>query len=852
MGTTPSDPDDTHAIGVAAGAFAELLLRHRLTAGLSQREVAARSGLSERAVRDLERGSVARPRRRSVLAVATALGVTGDELAVFLAAARAGATAAPPAVGPQPDPGGLVGRGVELRALADLVTGGRHRLVTVTGPSGVGKSRLVAELVTVLRQRTALDVRTLDLSAVREPELVGELVAEALGCGGASRLAPAARVAAGLRGRRVLLVLDCFERLLPAATVVAELIARCPGLAVVVTSQRPLRLATERLLPLPPLPQDATVELFALRAAQVAPGFTVTPENRASVAAVCGRLEGLPLAVELAAARIRLMTPTELADRLDERLRMLTGGGPDRPVRHRSLRAAIEAGLDAVTAPARALFTWLGAVRAGALLADLEAVAATLGHDGDWLLAALTELVDTSLVRVAARAGASRYTLPDAMAELAAQRLAAGPDEHRLRGAVAARYLARVADWHAGRGPALDDGDAGNLRAAVTWAAAYDIALVDRVVAEALPAYYEQSGRYVEGVAALLRVGAAGQVTGWLGASRLANLRGDLDESARYAATALARCDPDDHARRATALLRLGTVSSERRDVARARTQLRAALVAARRAGDLRLVARVLNNLGVASAAVGRLRDAERELRAALEARRRGGAGALEQGRSLHNLAELARDMDRSELAAARAAEAAELFSAGGDNRAAATAASTGALELVRLGRSEDALAAARRASALLGDPGDDRRTAVVVDLRWSVVLHAAGQAAAAADILGQTLRPALDHDHRTQEELALTLVAQADLLTRGRSGAAGRRHATAAAGHLLGAATALLCRTNRPVPPSAAGRLARAADACRAGVGVSEYERAHRDGARLDPGALVDTVVTALAGAGR
>jgi predicted ATPase/transcriptional regulator with XRE-family HTH domain len=438
--TAPPEPALANACA-APGAFAELLRRHRLVAGLSQRDLADRSGLSERAIRDLERGATARPRRHSVGAVAEVLGLRGAELAAFQATAFQPATRHDVAPGGDADaraepigrtdpaqPGDLTGREHDLRALVDLVSGGRHRLITLVGPAGVGKSRLAAELAAVLERPGALDrpgglaVPHVDLSALRDPGLIGELVADALGFGGPSRLAPAERIAAQLRGRRAVVVLDCFERLVSGAAEVTALVRRCPGLTVIVTTRRPLHVAGVRLLRVEPLPVPLAMDLFARRAAAVRPDFRLTAANRDAVAAICEQVDGLPLAVELAAARMRLLTPGELAARLGRPLSVLTGGARDLPLRHRSLRTAIESSLEAVDAPARTLFAWLAAFAGGGLLADIEAVAVAFGRDSEWVHGALTELVDISLVRVTGEGGESRYTLPAAMAELAADR----------------------------------------------------------------------------------------------------------------------------------------------------------------------------------------------------------------------------------------------------------------------------------------------------------------------------------------------------------------------------------------------------------------------------------------------
>jgi predicted ATPase/transcriptional regulator with XRE-family HTH domain len=634
---------------VAPSPFAELLQRHRHAARLSQQELARLSGLSERAIRDLERGATARPRRHSARAVATALDLTGTTLTTFLSAAQGDvpAVAAPPVED-------LVGRGDALRGLAELVTVGRRRIITVTGPGGVGKSSLAAALVAMLRRQGGWDVRTLDLSALREPGLVGELIAEAFGCGGASRLAPADRVAAHLGDRRAILVLDGFERLVDSAPEIAALTGRSPGLTVLTTSQRPLRVRDERQIRLAPLPVPDAVTLFRTRAASA--GFMVTDADRAAVTAICRRLDGLPLAIELAAARMRLLTPAELLDRLDRPLALLAGGARDLPARQRSLRATIESSLAVVGDAAAALFDMLAVFAGGVALADLEAVTGALGHDRHWLLEALAELVDTSLVRVTSDESGSRHCLPDAMRELAAPRRAAAVER-----AVAVHYLARVRQHAAGHQPVAGP-DFDNVRAALTWAIDREPGLFDPPTVDALHRYHELTGRLAEGQNLLARAAAAGCPPAYVRAGQLARMRGDLTDAARLAGLALTHLAPDDDVGRGSAHLTLGSVNTDRRAARAARTHMRAALVHARRAGDLRLVGQVLNNLGTLSMELGRLDDAERLLGAALEAKRRSAAGDVDRGRTLFNLAETALDAGRFPQAEERARAAVALL----------------------------------------------------------------------------------------------------------------------------------------------------------------------------------------------
>jgi predicted ATPase/DNA-binding XRE family transcriptional regulator len=806
------------------GAFAELLLRHRTGVNLRQRDLAARCGLSERAIRDLERG-VRTPRPYTALAVASALSLAGDELTAFLAAARPGAAeAVPPPLTATDD---LVGRDRELRMLLDLVLGARHRLVTVTGPAGMGKSRIAAELVTLLSARTDMTVHMLDLSAVREPDLVGELVAASLGCG-VSRLPVVDRVAAHLRDRRVVLVVDRFEQLVSAAPKLVELVRRCPGLSLVVTSQRSLQVRAERLVVLGPLAPAEAAALFARRAAAVSPGFVLDADTAGTVAVICRRVECLPLAIELAAARVRVLPPVELANRLDRRLTVLAGGARDLPARHRSLRAAIESSLEAVPSVSRMVFRWFGAFTGGGQLGDVEAVAAALDADRECLLTGLTDLVDMSLVRVVAEGVTYRYTLPDTVAELAEEQLTLDPDEHRIRRAVSVRYLERLRHRNEGYGPPVDR-DAANVRAAIGWALSNDPGLVDVDMCTALYRFYETTGRLVEGQQILCRVAAAGPAAAWARAGQLAAIRGDLTAAADLGSRSLQTAAANDHGVRATALIVLAQTAVERGDPGTGRTHLRAALVEARRAGDVGLLGRVLNNLSSVSIEHGRPRDAERQLRAALEAKRRSGAGPVELGRTLFNLAESALDLGHNELARSRAEEAVPLLRTGGFGRLAAFAETTHALALLRTAGPAPALSAAKRAVGLLGDSGDDRRTEALVELRCSIVWHAAGELAAARNAIHRCLPVVLGHPTRDLDEIADTLQTHAWYLAK---------RAPMAAAALLGAGDQI---RRRPIPAAIQPVRDQAAITARRTLGTKRFDARYQAGAAFDGDGLLD-----------
>jgi predicted ATPase/DNA-binding XRE family transcriptional regulator len=824
-------PASVPAVGPVTATVADLLRRHRSAAGLSQQELARRAGLSERALRDLERGTRT-PRLHSLRAIATALGLGGTEHAAFLAAR----TMEAPAPVASAAPTDLIGRDRELTMLTDLVTGGRHRFVTLLGPAGIGKSALAAALVEALRQRTWPEVLAVDLSALTEPDLVGEVLLKAIS-GGTGRGDPIDRIAASLRGRRLVLVLDRMERLTAAAPVLAALVRRCPGLTLLTTSQRPLRVSGERSVRLDPLLPPDAVRLFAVRAAETTDSFELTTGNAPTVAAVCAKVGYLPLAIELAAARARVLTPADLDSRLANRLAILTDGPADRPARHRSLRAAIESSLDLVTGPGRTLFSWLGGFAAGCCMADLDAVTARLGMDQATTITALTELVDTNLVRVVAEADRACYTLPDTVAELASEHLAARPDRAAVEAAVAGRFLDRLRSWPHQPGTILRHPDArevDNLRAALAWTVEHSPADFDAELVDLLGRYFEHTGRFIEADTVLRRIGAAGQPMAWVAAGRIGLLVGDLAAPADLATRALGELAAADDRGRSTALLLLGTVAAERRDAAQARRHLRAALRHARRADDAELTGRVLNNLGNLSTAMGQVRAAEREYLAAVAVKRRSDAAGVSVGHTLANLAELALKDGRFATAAERAAEAADLLIAVNYPRAAALTRSGQALALASCGRPDAARVAIGQAEALLDDVGDDRRATVIVALRRSVVLHIAGDPAGASEILQRTAPEAMRGDHVTREETAYLLLAHAEQL-------AGRRPATAAG--LIGVATALIARSNRPVPPHQACTIDETRSRCTAALGPAGYAAAER-AAGTQTGAALTTLL--------
>jgi predicted ATPase/transcriptional regulator with XRE-family HTH domain len=484
--------------------FGDLLRRHRDSAGLTQEELADRTGLTPQAISLLERGERRRPHRYTVQKLAEALGLEGGELAGFERAARCSAdrrTPAEPSRRDLPTPSTpLLGREHETVTVANLLRREDVRVLTLTGPGGVGKTRLAVEVAERSRGTFADGVVFVGLAPLRDPALVPSAVAEALGIRDSAGQTLQETLERRLRGEQVLVLLDNFEHLLAAALVVADLVTACPGLTVLVTSRAPLRLTGEHQFPVQPLSvpdeaaspasadvsaRSAAVELFCQRARAVVPGFELTAENTATVARICRRLDGLPLAIELAAARVKLFSPRALLGRLDRRLHLLGGGARDLPERQQTLRDAIAWSYDLLDADEQRLF-WRLAVFAGSFtLEAAEAVCGPGAHRAEEvdILEGLAALVDGSLLVSRAQTSAGRedegprFMMLETIREYAAERLRSSGEAEEMHRAHALYYLALAESAQpevSAREPqewlALLDEEHDNLRAALRWA----------------------------------------------------------------------------------------------------------------------------------------------------------------------------------------------------------------------------------------------------------------------------------------------------------------------------------------------------------------------------------------------
>jgi predicted ATPase/transcriptional regulator with XRE-family HTH domain len=497
-------------------SFGRQLRRFRLRAGLTREGLAERAGLSVATLAALEGGQRRSPYPNTVVTLAEALGLSGDERGGLLELANRGSVVRRrtpvPEVTPiqsQPSPRvslplpptALIGRDAEVAAAAQLLDPGRSavRLLTLTGPGGVGKTRLAVAVAGTLTHAYVAGIVFVDLAPVRDQRLVAATIAKALELRVSAERGADELLMEGLREQQMLLLLDNVEHLAGASGLLGALLEACAGLRLLVTSRAALRLRSEqqfRVAPLPTPAEDerrpevlanaAAVRLFVDRAQAAAPPFQLDADNAYDVASICRRLDGMPLAIELPAARVQLLRPAALLARLERRLPLLTGGAPELPERQQTLRRTLTWSHDLLRPPEQMLLRRLAGFTGGWTLEAAEAICARGDLATDYVVEGLAVLVNNSLIyRTVGPDREPRFGMREIVREYALEQLVASGELEHIRAAHAGFYsrlaepmaVARtIAPWIGSQAPPVTDAaietlelEFDNIQSALDW-----------------------------------------------------------------------------------------------------------------------------------------------------------------------------------------------------------------------------------------------------------------------------------------------------------------------------------------------------------------------------------------------
>jgi predicted ATPase/transcriptional regulator with XRE-family HTH domain len=782
-------------------SFGELVRRYRRALALTQEELSERAGVSPRGVRALEAGERRAPQRETVRLLADALELDGEDRRQFETAARTAGPFSPEVVvgerhssspsaerdavcgetgtateraqeeqpaSPPPnnlpnEPTRFIGREREIEHVVELLWRPQIRLVTLIGPGGTGKTRLALEVGTTVLPDFLDGVFFVNLAPLADAALVLPAIAEVLGVKEEAGKDLVGSLAGVLGERHLFLILDNFEHVLAATAVVGRLLDDCRDLHVLATSRTPLNLRREHRHAVPPLavPDPAhlpgpgglarfeAVALFIERARAASGSFGLTPENAADVATICVRLDGLPQAIELAAARIRLFPPHALLQRLCSRLDLLTGGARDLPERQRTLRGAIDWSYSLLDQGEQVLFARLSVFAGGSTLEEAERVCNADGALPFDVTDGVASLVEKSLLQQVGETE-PRLTMLETIREYAVEALAhrqetealrvvhaaafqrlAGEAEPELTGPRQARWLTRL------------DMELGNLRLAMQTFLERGEIEEELYMAAALQRFWDYRGHWSEG-RRWLESGLSGDVDveGCVRAGALTTLgmlalrQGDLDR----AMTVLEQSLPlwqaaHDRRGRARALLFLGNVTSERGQFTQAAAHFEESLRLSREMGDQANGAVALGTLGRMTAQKGDLVASREWLERALDlARELGDARPL--AITLQNLGDLENRLDRLSHAEVRLEEARSLAQELGDNYVLAYALETLAEVQRKQGRIDEARENLQ-ASTRLGRELGDLHLLLLLFGEFAALALAEGDAVRAAQLTG-------------------------------------------------------------------------------------------------------------------